>query len=101
MLQDLLGGWIGLRARWRGYGLPDFASPLLLSGLVGTLISYSLGALPLVLSVIGPLQHVDWAMSALADQQMGGVVMLAVGGAVYLLGGLLLMARVLDRRVPA
>ena len=27
MLRDLLDGWIGLRARWRGYGLPVFASP--------------------------------------------------------------------------
>ncbi len=32
------------------------------------------------------------------DQNMGGVVMLAVGGAVYLLGGLILMARLLERR---
>jgi hypothetical protein len=37
MLQDLLGGWIGLRARWRGYGLPIFASPLLLSGLIAAI----------------------------------------------------------------
>jgi hypothetical protein len=29
MLQDLLGGWIGFRARWRGLGLPVFASPFL------------------------------------------------------------------------
>jgi len=36
------------------------------------------------------------AMSAIEDQNMGGVVMLAVGGAVYLLGGLILMARLLN-----
>lgn len=36
---------------------------------------------------------------ALDDQTMGGVVMLAFGGAAYLLGGLLLMARLL--REPA
>lgn len=35
-------------------------------------------------------------MSALEDQNMGGVVMLGVGGAVYLLGGLILMARLLN-----
>ncbi|MFC7474894.1 hypothetical protein ACFQS7_11050 [Dankookia sp. GCM10030260] len=34
MLRDLLDGWIGLRARWRGYGLPIFASPLLPAALV-------------------------------------------------------------------
>ena len=39
-------------------------------------------------------------LSPLADQQVGGVVMLAIGGAVYLVGGLVLMARVL-RRAPA
>ena len=35
-------------------------------------------------------------MSAIEDQNMGGVVMLGVGGAVYLLGGLVLMARLLN-----
>lgn len=39
-------------------------------------------------------------LSPLADQQLGGVVMLAIGGVVYLAGGLILMARVL-RRAPA
>lgn len=33
--------------------------------------------------------------SALEDQQLGGVVMLAVGGSVYLIGGLFLVARLL------
>jgi len=35
-------------------------------------------------------------MSAIEDQNIGGVVMLGVGGAVYLLGGLILMARLLN-----
>ena len=39
-------------------------------------------------------------LSPLADQQMGGVVMLAIGGVVYLCGALILMARVL-KRAPA
>lgn len=39
-------------------------------------------------------------LAPLVDQQLGGVVMLAVGGVVYLFGGLVLMARVL-RRAPA
>ncbi|MCO6416312.1 hypothetical protein JYK14_09045 [Siccirubricoccus sp. KC 17139] len=37
MPQRVLGAWIGLRGRWRGYGLPIFASPLLLSGLLGAI----------------------------------------------------------------
>lgn len=38
-------------------------------------------------------------LDALADQQAGGAIMLAIGGVVYLGGGLVLAARVL-RRVP-
>jgi hypothetical protein len=37
MPQRILGAWIGLRGRWRGYGLPIFASPLLLSALIGAI----------------------------------------------------------------
>lgn len=37
-----------------------------------------------------------FGLSAIEDQNIGGVVMLGVGGAVYLLGGLLLMARLLN-----
>ncbi len=38
--------------------------------------------------------HGGDAASVVADQQMGGVIMLFAGGAVYLAGGLFLMARV-------
>ncbi|TCZ66856.1 hypothetical protein [Roseicella aquatilis] len=37
MWRDFLDGWIGLRARWRGYGLPIFASPLLPAGLIAAI----------------------------------------------------------------
>lgn len=33
MLRDMLSSWIGLRARFRGYALPIFASPLLVAAL--------------------------------------------------------------------
>jgi putative membrane protein len=36
-----------------------------------------------------------FGLSALEDQTVGGIVMLAVGGAVYLLGGLIMMMRLL------
>jgi hypothetical protein len=78
VLEDL-SAWGGLKRSW-ALTLRRFWPCLgfvLLSGLVGTLISYSLGALPLVLSIVGPLQHVDWAMSALADQ-LGDVVAVPV-----------------------
>lgn len=38
---------------------------------------------------------------ALADQQIGGAIMLAIGAVVYLAGGLTLFARVLRQRAPA
>ena len=37
-------------------------------------------------------------LPALVDQQLGGVIMLAIGGVIYLAGGLMLMARVLQRQ---
>lgn len=40
------------------------------------------------------------ASSALQDQELGGVLMLAAGGSSYLLGALLLLGRLLRRPVP-
>jgi putative membrane protein len=42
--------------------------------------------------------HAAAGLPALADQQLGGVIMLGIGGVIYLVGGLVLMARVLQRR---
>lgn len=47
----------------------------------------------------GHLHEGASSLSPLLDQQLGGVIMLAIGGVIYLLGGLLLMARVLNRSV--
>jgi putative membrane protein len=46
-------------------------------------------------------QHDRWALNALEDQNIGGVVMLGAGGAAYLLGGLVLMARLLNAPAQA
>jgi putative membrane protein len=46
-------------------------------------------------------QHGGWAFSPLEDQNTGGVVMLGVGGAAYLIGGLVLMARLLNAPAQA
>jgi putative membrane protein len=47
-------------------------------------------------------EHLHGAIGGLpplVDQQLGGVIMLAIGGVIYLAGGLMLMARVLQRPV--
>jgi putative membrane protein len=41
--------------------------------------------------------HTAFGLSELADQQVGGVIMLAIGGVIYLIGGLTLVARALQR----
>jgi putative membrane protein len=48
-------------------------------------------------------QHMPSAagLSPLADQQLGGVIMLLVGGASYLVGGLWLMAEALRAKTPS
>ncbi|MEX2128867.1 MAG: cytochrome c oxidase assembly protein [Xanthobacteraceae bacterium] len=45
-------------------------------------------------------QSAAGALSAIDDQNLGGVVMLAAGGAAYLLGGLILTARLLNAPHP-
>ena len=45
----------------------------------------------------GHAHHGGFGLDAMADQQVGGVIMLAIGGIIYLLGGLLLVARALHR----
>lgn len=41
-----------------------------------------------------------FGLDAIADQQLGGVIMLAVGGVIYLSGGLVLAARALRLKAP-
>ena len=74
---------------------------LLLTSMHMTLLGALLGLSPRLLYAGHDHGGEGWlGLSPLADQQMGGVVMLAIGGVVYLMGGLVLMARVL-KRVPA
>lgn len=49
--------------------------------------------------IYGEHLHHGGFLAPLADQQLGGVIMLAIGGVIYLCGGLMLMARVLRRQV--
>jgi putative membrane protein len=48
--------------------------------------------------IYGEHLHEASALPPLADQQLGGVIMLGIGGVAYLAGGLILMARVLQRQ---
>ena len=52
-----------------------------------TLLGVLLALSPRQLFGIGPITH---------DQELGGVLMLAIGGAAYLVGGLMLLARLLN-----
>lgn len=48
----------------------------------------------------GHAGHVGDAAAQVADQQLGGIIMLLVGGAAYLGGGIFLMARIFAGREP-
>ena len=61
-----------------------------------TLLGALIGLAPRV--IYDGHSHHAVGLPALADQQLGGVIMLGIGGAIYLAGGLVLMARVLQRR---
>lgn len=51
--------------------------------------------------VFGTHLHHSTALSPLQDQQLGGVIMLAIGGVIYLGGGLMLMRRVITQEARA
>ena len=75
------------------------ALALLVTSMHMTLLGALIGLAPR--PIYGEHLHVPGTMPPLADQQLGGVVMLAIGGVIYLAGGLLLMARVLQRRTAS
>lgn len=97
---SLLVWLVALSGRDRGNAALGGAMALFFTSMHMTLLGALLGLSPRPLYA-GHHQGDGWlGLSPLADQQVGGVVMLAIGGAVYLVGGLVLMARVL-RRSPA
>jgi putative membrane protein len=71
---------------------------LLFTSMHMTLLGALLALAPRAL--YGHAHHVSGSLSAVDDQNLGGVVMLAAGGAVYLIGGLILMARLLNAPQP-
>lgn len=73
---------------------------LLLTSMHMTLLGALIGLAPRPLYGMMAM-HPAPGLDALADQQLGGAVMLAIGGASYLAGGLWLLGRVLRGRATA
>lgn len=67
---------------------------LLLTSMHMTLLGVLIGLAPRALYA-GMAMHPAFGLDALADQQLGGVVMLVIGGASYCLGGLWMLAGLL------
>jgi len=98
---SLLVWLVALSGRDRGNAAMGGAMALFFTSMHMTLLGALLGLSPRPLYEGHHGGGDGWlGLSPLADQQLGGVVMLAIGGVVYLAGGLVLMARVL-RRAPA
>lgn len=73
---------------------------LLFTSMHMTLLGALLALSPRALYGEGEVSCLGVMLSAEADQQAGGVVMLLVGAVVYLAGGVALLARTLNDRVP-
>lgn len=95
---SLLVWLVALAGRDRGNAALGGAMALFFTSMHMTLLGALLGLSPRLLYAGHHASGTGWlGLSPLADQQMGGVVMLAIGGVVYLCGGLVLMGRVLRR----
>ncbi len=90
------GGWQAGREERRLAG----TFGLLFTSMHMTLLGALLALSPRPLYGEGDVTCLGVTLDAAADQQVGGVVMLLVGAAVYLAGGVALMARTLNAPVP-
>ena len=82
-----------LRADHRAAGI----GALLLTSMHMTLLGVLIGLAPRPLYAAADHHHLA-GMDPLIDQQLGGVLMLLVGGASYFIGGLVLLASLLRQR---
>jgi putative membrane protein len=73
---------------------------LLLTTVHMTLLGALLALSPRPLYGAGDVTCLGLVLSPAQDQQLGGVVMLLIGAAVYLAGGVYLLSRVLDAPLP-
>ncbi|NJC33933.1 putative membrane protein [Sphingomonas jejuensis] len=74
---------------------------LLLTSMHMTLLGALIGLAPRRLYPMMAMHGGFGGLDALADQQLGGVVMLTLGGASYLMGGLWMLGTLLNERVRA
>ncbi len=94
---SLLVWLVALAGADRGNAALGGAIALFFTSMHMTLLGALLGLAPRLLYA-GHHSLDGWlGLDAMGDQQLGGVIMLAVGGVVYLVGGLVLMARVVRR----
>jgi putative membrane protein len=77
------------------------AFALLLTSMHMTLLGALLALAPRPLFGDGTVTCLGFPLDAAQDQHLGGVLMLLIGGAVYLAGGLSLVARLLSGAYPA
>lgn len=76
------------------------AAALLLTSIHMTLLGVLLALSPRPLYGVGDVTCFGTVLDAGQDQQLGGVIMLLVGAVVYLAGGLVLVARLLEGPAP-
>lgn len=89
---SVFGGGTAARAARAGAGVVALVFTAIHMTLLGAL--FALAPRPLY-------SHTVDAIATVQDQQIGGAVMIIVGGAAYLSGGLWLTRQLLERRVPA
>ncbi len=88
LLSALLFWWALLRRRPNGFGVLYLLTTLLHTGFLGALLTFTPNAwYPTYMSRTNP-----WALSALEDQQLGGLIMWVPAGAIFIVAGLWLLA---------
>lgn len=95
--------WLACFGRGRGRAEARRAAgafAMLLTSVHMTLLGVLLALTPRPLYAEGEVSCLGFAMTAQRDQELGGVLMLLVGAAVYLAGGLVLLGRLLAAAEP-
>ncbi len=114
MLDGLLGGWIGLRSRMRGLGLPVFAWPLLPAALIGAVggderivlgSAAGFGLTLLAARVMrrgrqGDASRASWVMAAATGLTAGLAGNLGMVLPLVMAGGALLGTRMMYQSLP-
>jgi putative membrane protein len=96
MQMSLLGTatafWIGVRRTAPAHAIVALLTYMVQMGLLGALLTFSTNAFYAPHALTTSI----WGLSPLEDQQLGGMIMWVPGALAYLLGALILLARLLD-----